>query len=250
MKKFVALVMGLCFVVVVMVGCSTGVQNSSVAVSETPQSELHLPTSTPSSTLAPTTAPTPTPTSTPTPESEITTLNDYAFQESFFSYSGSGDDIVSGLSVEHYSFLKVVHLGSGHFAVKAHYDDTYDLLINTTDPYDGGCTLLFPGTEYMLEVKADGKWTVEAFRVGTSSTDTFEGTGDVVTPVCVSTSNIYEIIADGRGHFAVKGYYEDGSYDLLVNTTDPYSGKVMFKNDGGLCFFEITGERDFTITPK
>ncbi len=66
----------------------------------------------------------------------------------------------------------------------------------------------------------------------------------------MASSDVYEIVVNGGGHFAVKGYHEDGSYDLLVNTTDPYSGKVMFKCKDELCFFEITGERAWTITPQ
>ncbi len=69
---------------------------------------------------------------------EITELKDYAFSDSFFSYTGTGDDVMTGLDVENYSYLKVTHFGFGHFAIKAHHDDTYELLINTTDPYDGG----------------------------------------------------------------------------------------------------------------
>lgn len=185
----------------------------------------------------------------PKGEEKADSIQDYTFTDSFFTYSGTGDDVVTGLTVEYYSFLKVTHLGDKHFAIKAHYDDTYDLLVNTTDPYDGGCTLLYPNKEYTLEVIASGSWNVEAFRIGTSSTDSFSGTGDVITPICRSTSNVYEIIADGDEHFAVKGYHEDGSYDLLVNTTDPYSGKVMFNGKDELCFFEITGTREFTIKP-
>lgn len=173
--------------------------------------------------------------------------------ESFFTYSGSGDDVITGLKVEDWSMLKVTHTESGHFAVKAHYSTEqygYDLLINTTNPYNGGTTLLHPDMEYTLEINAKGNWNVEAFTLGTSATDSFSGSGDVVTPFFVPTSNAYSIVTEGAGHFAVKGYYSDGKYDLLVNTTDPYDGTVFFNSKSGYCFFVITGERDFMITPK
>ena len=174
-------------------------------------------------------------------------LPNYSDAEPFFSYTGIGDDVVDGLFVEEYSFLKVTHLGSGYFSIKAHYGDHYDLLINTTDSYNQGCTLLIPEREYTLEVNAQGEWTVDAYTLGTSSENSFSGTGDCVTPIFLSTTDVYEITADGDGYFSVKGYYENGRYDLLVNTTDPYSGKVMFKANGEYAFFEITGNRSWTI---
>lgn len=180
-------------------------------------------------------------------------LDDYQVSEPFFSVSGSGDDVVTGLYTEYVSFLKVTHSGDGHFAVKAHYgdDSDYDLLINTTEPYNGGQTLLFSGREYTLEITSKGDWSVEAYQIGTSSTDSFSGAGDIVTPIFIPTSEVYEIEAEGAGHFAVKGWSATtGRYDLLVNTTDSYSGAVMFNHPEEYCFFEITGERNFTITPR
>ena len=183
-----------------------------------------------------------------TPSSEQ--LGDYTYAKSFFSYSGKGDDIVSGLVVDDYSYLKVTHTGAGYFSVKAHYNNSYDLLVSTTDPYNGGCTLLLPDREYTLEVNGSGEWKVEAFRIGTASKDTFKGAGDIVTPIFIASSDAYEIIANGKGYFSVKGYYGNGRYDLLVSTTDPYSGKVMFKHKGDYCFFAVEGEREFTIKPQ
>ena len=97
---------------------------------------------------------------TPTPEQE-TSLQDESF-EPFFTCSGSGDDVVTGLTTDAVSFLRVTHLDNTHFHVKAHYDDTYDLLVNTSDPYEGGCTLLLPDKEYTLEIGGSGDW--QAFR--------------------------------------------------------------------------------------
>lgn len=186
-------------------------------------------------------------------ENTPTTLEDEQSTEPFFTASGSGDDVITGLSPEYVSFLKVNHAGSGHFAVKAHYGNgnDYDLLINTAEPYNGGRTLIFANRDYTLEITAKGDWSVDAYSLGTSSTDSFSDSGDVVTQIFIPSSNVYEITAPGGGHFAVKGWsVTKGRYDLLVNTTDDYSGTVMFNHPGELCFFEITGERDFTITPR
>lgn len=166
-----------------------------------------------------------------------------------YSYSGTGDDVVTGFtSDDEYCIAHIRHNGTGHFAVKGHYDDTYDLLVNTTDPYDG-FTLIYPNKEYMFEVTAKEEWEIEIISMGTSSVDSFSGSGDFVTPIFVSTSNAYEIKTNGGGHFAIKGW-TDNDYDLLVNTTDEnYSGKIMFENKGEYAFFEITASREWEIKP-
>lgn len=166
-----------------------------------------------------------------------------------YSYNGSGDDIVSGfVSPEKLSYAYIKHSGDGHFAVKAHYDDSYDLLANTTEPYDGK-TLIIPNKEYTFEVNARGDWSIEVYELGTSLMDTFKGYGDFVTPIFSGTSETYEISSTGSGHFSVKAWTDKG-YDLLVNTTDDnYSGKVLLKGSSKGAFFEINSSREWSIKP-
>lgn len=177
-----------------------------------------------------------------------TNLQDFQ-TESFFTYSGTGDDIVSGVKTETLSYAHITHAKNGHFSVKGHYGDSYDLLVNTTDSYDG-TTLLFPNQEYRFEISARGDWTIELYKIGTSSTDSFSGNGDCVTPIFLKTSDVYEITTNGGGHFSIKGWGDMG-YDLLVNTTDKdYSGKVMFDNKEEYVFFEIKASREWEIKPS
>lgn len=145
-------------------------------------------------------------------------LEDFQETEPFFSYSGTGDDIVSGAKTESSSYAHIIHTGDGHFSVKGHYGNRYDLLVNTTKPYDG-TTLILPNQEYKFEVSARGDWTIELYKIGTSSSDSFSGNGDCITPVFLKTSDVYEITTSGTGHFSIKGWGNNG-YDLLVNTTD------------------------------
>lgn len=174
-------------------------------------------------------------------------VQDYSFSEPFFSYSGNGDDVITGITTQYYSYAHIVHNGDGLFSVKGHYDDTYDLLVNTLTPYDG-LTLIYPDKEYMFEVSAEGEWMIELFRVGTSSSDAFSGSGDFVTPVFQGTSNVYEITSAGSGNFVIWGLTDYGR-DLLVNTLDEdYSGKVVFK-DNEIALFEIKSEREWSIRP-
>lgn len=182
-------------------------------------------------------------------ETEEETLADRQSDAPFFTYSGNGDDVVTGVATESLSYAHIVHNGDGHFAVKGHRGDRYDLLVNTTKPYDG-ITLIYSEEEYTFEVNAKGDWTIELYEMGTSSSDSFSGSGDYVTPIFIKTSNVYEVTSSGDGHFAVKGWTNSG-YELLVNTTDDnYSGKVLFNRNGEeYAFFEITASRDWEIKP-
>lgn len=180
---------------------------------------------------------------------EAKTLEDFQEEEPFFSYSGTGDDIVSGAKTEATSYAHIIHTGDGHFSVKGHYGNDYDLLVNTVDPYDG-TTLILPNQEYKFEVLAKGNWTIELYKIGTSSSDSFSGNGDCITPVFLKTSDVYEITTSGSGHFSVKGW-TGSDYDLLVNTVDEnYSGKIMFNSKEDYAFFEITASRDWEIKPS
>lgn len=179
--------------------------------------------------------------------SEKTKEEQYATSP-YFTYSGAGDNIVSGLTTEYWSYAHIVCNNDAYFSVKAYYDDTYDLLVNTTEPYSGD-TLIYPDKEYTFEVDSEGSWSIEIYEMMSTTSDSFEGSGDYVTPVFVSSSDVYEINHNGAGHFSVKAWNDYG-YDLLVNTTDDtYSGKVMFKNTGEYGFFEINSEGPWSISP-
>lgn len=186
-------------------------------------------------------------------ETETETTSEYssiAPGEKYFEYSGSGDDVVKGLKTidGEFSYANITHEGDGFFSVEAHHGDTYDLLVNTTEPYDGR-TLLYPDTEYVFVVNGEGDWNIWVQRCLSSSSDEFSGSGDYVTPIFLGTSDTYEITTKGDGHFAVTGYSSNGK-ELLVNTTDQdYSGKIYFniKDDGA--FFEINAEREWEIKP-
>mgnify|MGYP001098426879 FL=1 len=167
----------------------------------------------------------------------------------YWTYSGSGDDIVTGFnSTKSFSIAHIVNDGNGHFAVKAHYDNKYDLLVNTTELYDG-MTLIYPQKEYTFEITGRGDWKIEVYEMGVSTAEEFSGNGDFVTPIFLKNTDVYEISAKGKGHFAVKGWTDNG-YQLLVNTTDEdYSGKVMFKDKEKYAFFEITASGEWRISP-
>lgn len=168
-------------------------------------------------------------------------------------YSGTGDDVVQITPPEgKYVFRITGNQEEGHFSVKAYdsFAEYIDLLVNTTSQYSG---VTYDPTQStaMLEVSATGDWTIELVSIYTMdaliSGNSISGEGDAVLQVFapVLTADIQG--NDASAHFSVKSYDMDGGYlDLLVNTTDPYSGTVMMGLD--VSTLVISAEGPWTIT--
>lgn len=168
------------------------------------------------------------------------------------SYMGAGDDVISISGLDSMWAMHISGNDTGrHFAVTA-YDASgnyLDLLVNTTEPYNG--VVIDPSqTAAYLEIKAEGVWQVEQIylrdvsmvNAGTLLT----GTGDAVIQTDVIGDTI-EIAGNSQNrHFAVKAYnISTGEYDLLVNTTEEYAGKVMVDFDP--TYLVVTAEGAWTI---
>lgn len=168
-------------------------------------------------------------------------------------YSGTGDDVVQITPPEgKYVFRITGNQEERHFSVKAYdsFAEYIDLLVNTTSQYSG---VTYDPTQStaMLEVSATGDWTIELVSIYTMdaliSGNSISGEGDAVLQVFapVLTADIQG--NDASAHFSVKSYDMDGGYlDLLVNTTDPYSGTVMMGLD--VSTLVISAEGPWTIT--
>jgi hypothetical protein len=73
--------------------------------------------------------------------------------------SGSGDDVIHiDPAIEGLATFNITHNGSGNFAVFAYSDSGSDLLVNEIGAYSGE-SLVGSGT-FLLEISADGAWTV------------------------------------------------------------------------------------------
>ena len=164
--------------------------------------------------------------------------------------TGSGDNVLTLDPIPFQYYLHVTGNAEGkHFAVKGYDADNQgtELFVNTTKPYEGQ-TYDKKQATVLLEVKATGDWTIELVPVSTLNTvqagETVTGAGDTMFRLEGSPATAaVEGNADGK-HFAVKGYIGDRS-DLMVNTTDPYSGTVMVKPDTEL--ISVDAEGDWSI---
>lgn len=203
------------------------------------------PTPEPTNTPAPTA--TPEPTSTPTPEPTATPAPQPVV------YSGTGDNVID---IQKPGDVVLAYVrgnaGSRYFAVESYNDagEQVDLLVNTTDPYEG-IVLVDVGDDdnsTRLQVQAEGEWSIELRPLNTarrvSVPGTIEGTGDDVI-IIDGEPDIAQISgnADGR-YFGVIGY--SNRSNLLVNTTDPYDGRVILARD--IILIEVTAVGAWTIT--
>lgn len=186
-------------------------------------------------------------------ETETTTQNITTPQlenvphELLYSYNGSGDYVISNIKVEQGYIVKYVCDSNEHTAVKAHYDNDYELLVNEVGNYIGYTLLPKSSDNLLLEITANSNWTLEIYKMGTSNIDSFSGNGDYVTPIFISTSNIYTITNNGDSNFVVRGYNEDFEYDLLINEIGNYNGTILFKNANKYSFFEIISNGEWHI---
>lgn len=222
-----------------------------------PTSTPPPPTATPKPTSTPV-PPTPTPKPpTPTPIPPTPTLEPTATpMPEPTSYSGTGSDVVAIDKPGGPDAVVIVHVTgnaeSRYFGVTG-FDDAgkqTDLLVNTTDPYDG-ITLLDARRGQVttrLQVESQGAWTIEIRPLATAERaavpGTTSGTGDNVL-ILDGKPDTAHIVgnADGR-YFGVIGHGK--SWDLLVNTTDPYDGRVIVNRD--TVVIEVKAIGDWQIT--
>jgi len=170
-------------------------------------------------------------------------------------YESAGDDIIDIEKPED-ELLAIMYVrgneASRHFAING-YDAagerTY-LFVNTTDPYEGIVQLNVDsrrGDTTRLEVSGTGSWYIEIRSLrsarAASAPGKIIGEGDEVFLVEGELDTAFIVGNDAGRHFAIKGYNSRGN--LLVNTTDPYEGRVMVPSD--ISVIEVTGFGEWEI---
>lgn len=168
-----------------------------------------------------------------------------------FSQTGTGDKIITGLVANNkYTIIHLTHSGRSNFIVKADEEGTkINYLANKIGVYDGYYLLDENGT-FRLDIAADGDWKIEVVQFSRADTNSFSGTGDVVTGVFVTNTDMWGFTYNGSSNFIVK-QYSVNSYNLSVNKIGEYSGEgVSTIKKGKASFFVIQAEGDWTISAK
>jgi hypothetical protein len=174
------------------------------------------------------------------------------------TFTGTGDSIVD---VETKGAARLIHIVGNaterHFAVQG-YDSEggrVNLLVNTTDAYDGYMPFDWLDDEITarLEVTATGEWTIEILPLAeipiAKLPGVIEGNADAVYRFTDEPDIAAIASQTGGTHFAIFGWGSSGR-DLLVNTTDPYAGSVVFERDTFAIQIIAEGEWIIGLTPR
>jgi hypothetical protein len=148
----------------------------------------------------------------------------------------------------------LTHRGNSNFAVWAYLEDgSRDLLANSIGNYDGQRPLLGSGPVY-FEVTADGDWkiTIEALQPDPAAAQGVSGNGEYVSGI-FSPAKLgpvpYNISHTGSSNFAVWLRCAGGD-DLAVNEIGSYTGSVVIEFEQGPCFWDVTADGTWSVTPK
>ena len=167
-------------------------------------------------------------------------------------YTGTGDDVIN-IDTPSDGTLWVLHIKGNtegrYFGVTGYTDQRKytELFVNTTDPYEGTVIDAEQQTK-KLEITASGDWTIEVRSITSCPIAQVgvicSGTGDQVLLVSGSPDTAEITGNSEERYFGVQTYGSSG-YDLLVNTTDAYNGKVLVDPD--IACIDVTAVGDWTI---
>lgn len=167
-------------------------------------------------------------------------------------YTGTGDDVIN-IDTPSDGTLWVLYVKGNaegrYFGVTGYTEQRKytELFVNTTDPYEGTVFDAAQKTK-KLEITASGDWQIEVRSITSCPIAQVgvvcSGTGDQVLLVTGSPDTA-DINGNSEGrYFGVQTYGSSG-YDLLVNTTDAYNGKVLVDPD--IACIVVTAVGDWTI---
>lgn len=147
------------------------------------------------------------------------------------------------------SVARFTHDGQGNFIVTAYRGDNQDLLINAVGVYQGERPLL--GEEpVVLDIRADGAWTVEVRPVETADSARFSGKGDAVSGLFdPPATGPWEIRHSGQRNFIVYLHCSGGS-DLIQNEIGSVSGSRVIRFPKGPCLWEVRADGAWSLTPR
>jgi len=149
----------------------------------------------------------------------------------------------------HKSVAEFVHSGASNFTVWVFSGADESLLINEIGAYSGMRPLVKSGS-IMLDIEADGQWSVHIRPIPFSDRAAFNGQGDSVSGMFdAPETGPWEISHTGSSHFAVFLHCAGGS-DLVQNEIGPVSGSRVVRFAKGPCFWEVEADGSWSLQPR
>lgn len=147
------------------------------------------------------------------------------------------------------SVAEFTHSGSSNFIVYSFSGGSKDLLINTIGRYSGSRPLVGSG-KMILDIEADGSWTVNIEGLSIASTARFSGKGDGVSGMFDAPSDgAWEISHQGQSNFIVFLHCAGGS-DVIANEIGSLDGSTVIQFPEGPCFWEVEADGNWSLKPR
>jgi len=171
--------------------------------------------------------------------------------------SGTGQQATQKFSLESgLSIFNLSHNGSRNFAIwlMDFNGNNVDLLVNTVGQFNGSKAVGIAGS-YLLNVTADGAWTVNITqpRVSTApATTNFTGSGQQASQLFYLSKglHVFQLTHDGSSNFAIWLMDKNGNnIDLLVNTVGAFNGsKAVGVDSDGIYLLNISADGNWTVS--
>ncbi|MCQ4331947.1 hypothetical protein KM295_00305 [Natronomonas sp. F2-12] len=156
------------------------------------------------------------------------------------SFSGSGQSVEDGVEIEGgLTVVEATHSGESNFQVSLVDDSEFDdNFINVIGDFDGSQADLIDSGEYMLDVNADGSWSIDIHQPRSGSGEdlpkSLSGSEpDVVGPIEFGGTHVADGSHSGESNFQVQVYPMEGSFaETVFNEIGEFDGETTFSFDG------------------
>jgi len=169
--------------------------------------------------------------------------------------SGRGNSVTNVIKIPaDYTIANLKHDGRSNFYIWV-YDGSHELislLVNTIGVYSGSSLLDVSRTnrDIILEVTADGNWTIEIVPFKAADTAAFSGSGDMVSGLFrAPASGTWIFTHDGRRNFIVWVYTSSGMR-LAANEIGTYNGEKIINFGNDVAFWTVEADGNWTIRPR
>ena len=157
------------------------------------------------------------------------------------------------------SIFQITHSGKSHFGVflMDRNGKKIELLANVIGDFDGSKAVgIREKGDYVLDISADGKWTVKISQPKPTDAEgkprTFTGIGQQVSPFIKLEKGlvIFKLKHSGKSHFGVFLIDRNGKkIELLANVIGDFDGsKAVGISNPGLYIMDISADGEWTIS--
>ncbi len=190
---------------------------------------------------------------TPGPQAESQTPGQSPSGPTAQSFTGSGSSVERGIQIDGgLTVVSASHDGASNFVVTLVGGEYDDLFANAIGEYDGETAALIDQGTYLLDIEADGDWSVEIRQPRATSGEplpqSLRGNGPgVAGPFEFTGTHIATASHSGESNFIVEVYPMRGDFaELVVNEIGQFEGESTFRFDG-LGWVAVQADGDWTL---